>query len=67
MKLNRKLEIVDQAVKSISQHTDEDAAVRAAALDRISEMVKWEKAKLDDEVKAGIDAALAPEPTQAPA
>ena len=65
MKLNRKLEIVEQAVKSISTHTDEDAAVRAAALDRVIAMVKEQKLVLEAEVKAGIDAALAPE--QAPA
>ena len=59
MKLNRKLEIVWQAVKSISTHTDEDAAVRAAALDRVAEIVAAEKAALDAEVKAGIDSALA--------
>lgn len=59
MKLNRKLEIVEQAVKSITSHTDEDAAVRAAALDRISALVQTEKAALEAEVKAGIEAALA--------
>lgn len=59
MKLNRKLEIVEQAVKSITTHTDEDAAVRAAALDRVIDMAKAEKEALDAEVKAGIEAALA--------
>lgn len=59
MKLNRKLEIVEQAVKSISSHTDEDAAVRAAALDRVSALVQTEKAALDAEVKASIETALA--------
>lgn len=58
MNLSRKLEIVSQAVASISSHTDEDAAVRAAALDRIAKMVEEEKAKLKAEVDAGIAAAL---------
>lgn len=58
MNLSRKLEIVGQAVASISSHTDEDAAVRAAALDRIGKMVDEQKAKLKDEVDAGIAAAL---------
>lgn len=65
MKLGKKLEIVDVAIKSISRHTDEDAAVRSAALDRITAIVQAEKAALQTEVQAGIEAALAPE--QAPA
>lgn len=62
MKLNRKLEIVSQAVKSISTHGDEDAAIRVAALDRVAAMVATEKEAVQAEVQAGIDAALAPEP-----
>jgi hypothetical protein len=60
MKLNRKLEIVAQAVSSITTHSDEDAAVRAAALDRVIAMATEQKKVLDAEVKAGIEAALAP-------
>lgn len=62
MKLNRKLEIVEQAIKSISTHTDDDAAVRSAALDRVIGMANREKESVDAEVKASIEAALAPEP-----
>lgn len=65
MKLNRKLEIVDQAIASIVQHVDEDAAVRAAALDRISESLVQHKAALEAEVKASIGAALDPQPVTA--
>lgn len=60
MQLNRKLEIVGAAIASITSHTDEDAAVRAAALDRVIERATKDKAVLDAEVKAGIEAALAP-------
>lgn len=60
MKLNRKLDYVFTAVKSISDHTDDDGAVRAAALDRVIAFVTEEKARIDAAVKAEIEAALAP-------
>jgi hypothetical protein len=58
MKLNEKLNIVDKAIESISSHTDEDAAVRLAALERIAETVKAKKAAVEAEVKESIAAAL---------
>lgn len=58
MKLNEKLRIVEQAIDSISSHTDEDAAVRQAALDRIAAIVSEKKLAVDGEVKASIAAAL---------
>lgn len=43
MKLNRKIEIAEQAIRSISQHDDEDLAMREAALARLSKTIDAER------------------------
>ena len=58
MDLKRKLEIVATAVQSISQHSDEDAAVVQAALAKVERMVAAERAALDERVAADIEAKL---------
>ena len=58
MDIKRKIEIVEQAVRSISQHSDEDAALLKAALGRVTEMVDAEVTALDARVAADIEAKL---------
>ncbi len=52
MDIKRKLQIVDQAIQSISQHDDADSVVILAALEKITTMVKHQaqavKLKQDD-------------------
>jgi hypothetical protein len=57
MDLRRKLEIVDQAIKSISTHSDVDSAVVAAALDRIDTIVQAERERISS-MHAELVAAL---------
>jgi len=64
MDLNRKLEMVHTGIQSISTHTDIDAAVRLAALDRVADMVGAERAAIKASVDAEIDASL-PKPADA--
>ena len=54
MDIKRKLELVKSSIVSISTHEDEDAAVRHAALDQIDSIVKVERDKIDQAVKARI-------------
>lgn len=61
MNLQRKLQIVEQSVRSISTHEDADAAVRHAALDAIEEVVKAERDAINKRVQASVAAALKPE------
>jgi hypothetical protein len=61
MKLNRKLEIAETAITSISRHEDEDGAVRVAALDRVIAFAEAEKKGIADGIAADIAAKLAPE------
>lgn len=58
MDLNRKLELVQQSVKSISTHEDIDAAVRLAALARIGGTVKAESEAINARIEAEIVAKL---------
>lgn len=53
MDIKRKLQIVDQAIQSISQHGDADSVVILAALEKISAMVKHQA----QEVKVKQDQA----------
>lgn len=55
MDLKDKLKYVEMHVKSISQHTDVDATVRKAALDRIAEMAHQEMGVIDEEVRLQIE------------
>ncbi len=58
MKISKKLDIVRTAIRSISEHRDEDGAVLAAALDQVIAFAEAEKARIDAEIKAEIDAKL---------
>lgn len=58
MDLKRKLEIVTIAVQSISQHSDEDAAVIRAALARVEDLVVAESSALQARVEADIETKL---------
>ncbi|HCZ47426.1 MAG TPA: hypothetical protein DCZ11_00285 [Gammaproteobacteria bacterium] len=54
MKLNRKIELAEQAIKSISRHDDADLAVRDAALRRLEEFIGAERAAAAERVHAEI-------------
>jgi hypothetical protein len=56
MNLNEKLTYVDTYVRSISEHTDVDASVRKAALDKVIDLATNAKQVIDSEVAAQIDA-----------
>lgn len=58
MDIKRKLEIVEQSIKSISTHRDEDSSVVKAALDRIASIATDAKAAIDAEVAARIEQTL---------
>jgi hypothetical protein len=58
MDIKRKLEIVEQSIRSISTHEDEDAALRHAALDRVAAIVEREKAAVDAAVAERIEKTL---------
>ena len=60
MKLNRKLEIVEAALLSITSHEEEDGAVRMAALDQVSSMVAAHREQITAEIQSKISAALRP-------
>ena len=60
MDMNRKLALADSAIKSISQHDDEDVALRDAALDRIEVLVKNEREAMHKRVEDRIAATIAP-------
>ena len=54
MDLRKKNEIVEQAILSISTHTDEDANVRKAQLGRLRDFIDAQQKKIDDEVAARV-------------
>jgi hypothetical protein len=58
MNLKRKLEIASDAIKSVSGHRDEDAAILLGALDKIADQVAAEKAALVAALDAEKAAAL---------
>ena len=58
MNIKRKVEIAEQSLRSISQHDDEDMAVRVAALDRVAAFVGSEKAAMQARVDAKIAASI---------
>ena len=61
MKLNRKLEIVEQGLVSISSHQDADASVRLAALEAVDKMIDAQRAAIEKEVADSIKTELAAE------
>ncbi len=58
MDIKRKLEIVEQSIKSISTHRDEDSTVVKAALDRIVRIAEDAKQAIDAEVASRIEQTL---------
>lgn len=65
MNINRKIELAEQALRSLTTHDDVDVAVRHAALDRINAFIQTEREGMNARVQAKIDAAVcdAPAPT----
>ena len=55
MKIQRKLEIAEQAIRSITTHDDEDAAVRDAALKRLEAFIESERQAAAERVQKKID------------
>ncbi len=58
MDIKRKLELTSQAIKSISQHTDEESLVRLAALDEVVRQVNTERDAIRAEIEQAKRAAL---------
>lgn len=58
MDIKRKLQIVDQAIKSISQHDDADSVVLIAALERVSKMAADEAQAVRDKQTDAAEMAL---------
>ena len=59
MNLQRKIEIAATAIFSISQHDDEDSAVRQAALDLVEKVIAAERAAINTRVAASVAQATA--------
>lgn len=53
MNLSKKIDIVKTALRSISEHVDEDSVIRVAALDACVAAINEEKAKIAAELAAG--------------
>ncbi len=60
MDINRKLQIVESAIKSVTLHDDLDAAVRLHALDKMAAMLEAERHAIEERVQAAIDAEMPP-------
>lgn len=58
MQLSNKIEYAKQALSSITRHADEDAAVRLAALARVETFIAEEKARIQADIDAQIEAKL---------
>lgn len=54
MKIDRKLELAEQAIASISRHDDEDTLLRSAALDRLVRFIGAEAEAMRARVAARI-------------
>lgn len=52
MDIRRKLELVSDSIRSISEHRDVDSVVRLAALDRVASIIASEREKVQAEVAA---------------
>lgn len=50
MKVDRKLELAEKAIASISRHDDEDTMLRAAALDRLIAFIESERVAMRERV-----------------
>ena len=62
MKINRKIEIAEQAIRSISQHDDAELAMRDAALSRLVATIEAERTAAHARVQATIDEQLGKQP-----
>lgn len=58
MKINRKIELAEQAIRSISQHDDADLNLRAAALDRLAATIEAERLAAQARLQAKIEAQV---------
>lgn len=58
MKLDRKVELVKQALRSLTTHDDADAAVRHAALDHLDAFIKAEREAMDARIAEKVAAVL---------
>lgn len=59
MDIRRKIEVAQQAIRSISTHDDADLAVRNAALDKLGATIEAEREAAQGRVQGTIDAQLA--------
>lgn len=57
MDIKRKIEIVEQSIRSLTTHDDMDVAVRSAALDRIDALIAAERKAMHSRVEKKIKAA----------
>lgn len=55
MNLQKKLSYAEMHVRSISEHSDVDASVRKAAIDKVVDMCTLAKAKIDQEVAKKVE------------
>lgn len=58
MNIKHKLQIVQNSIRSISQHNDEDATVVKAALDHIINFIDQEKIMIDAAIQVKITNTL---------
>lgn len=58
MDINRKLQVVSQAINSISTHDDADSVVLLAALDRVAKMVADQATAVRERQEAAAATAL---------
>ncbi len=54
MNITRKIEIAEQAVRSISQHDDADTTLRDAALKRLEGFIETERASMAKRIEEQI-------------
>lgn len=66
MDINRKLELAEQHIRSISRHDEADTTVRGAVLDRLIATIQTEQTEMKARAKAAAAAAMEP-PTAPPA
>lgn len=70
MDIRRKMDIVEQAVRSISTHDDADSGVISAALDKVAAMIEEQRRTMFERKNLGVqalDQPPRPVPPAAPA
>lgn len=55
MDIKRKLEIIEQSIKSLAGHDDADLALRNAALDKVVAIVEAERTAATERVSVAIE------------